>query len=162
MRKNSIFILLALLGLLFMACDKDDDSYMPDAKVTAAFNQQYKDAKQVEWEQKGKYQTVEFRLNETEMEAWYDNNGKWLMTESDILFTALPEAVKNTFATDEYASWQKEDVDKLERADREMAVYVIEVEQGAREMDLYYNEDGTFIKAVNGDNQPDHSPDGII
>lgn len=71
-----------------------------------------------------------------------------IQTESDIPFESLPEAVKTSFNASEYARWRKEDVDKVERADME-TIYVIEVEQGNQEMDLYYTEDGNLFKASN-------------
>ena len=78
------------------------------------------------------------------------------MTESDIPFESLPEAVKTSFNASEYAQWRKEDVDKVERADME-TIYVIEVEQGNQEMDLYYTEDGNLFKAV-----PDNDSDNYL
>ena len=78
------------------------------------------------------------------------------MTESDIPFESLPEAVKTSFNASEYARWRKEDVDKVERADME-TIYVIEVEQGNQEMDLYYTEDGNLFKAV-----PDNDSDNYL
>ena len=43
--------------------------------------------------------------------------------------------------------WSLDDVDMLVREGME-PVYVLEVEQGPREMDLYYNAEGILIKVV--------------
>ena len=55
------------------------------------------------------------------------------MTETEIRFDALPQAVREAFAASEYASWRVDDrVDVLYRAgDVEPEIYVIEVEQAA-------------------------------
>ena len=37
------------------------------------------------------------------------------MTETDIPYNALPQAVKMSFENSEYASWKRDDIDKLER-----------------------------------------------
>lgn len=60
------------------------------------------------------------------------------MTETDLPHASLPEAVKNAFKNSEYGQWSLDDVDMLVREGME-PVYVLEVEQGPREMDLYYN-----------------------
>ena len=69
------------------------------------------------------------------------------MTETDLLFEQLPEAVRNAFSTSEYADWRVEDAEELVRAGLE-PVYVLEVEKGQNEYELYYTEDGVLIRAV--------------
>lgn len=45
------------------------------------------------------------------------------MTETDLPYAALPEAVKNAFQNSEYGSWRPDDVDMIEREGME-PVYV--------------------------------------
>ena len=79
----------------------------------------------------------------SDLSAWFDNGGEWYMTQTDIPFTMLPEAVRTAFAATEYAAvpWSVDDVDMLEREGVE-TVYVIEVEKydngRETEIDLYY------------------------
>lgn len=54
---------------------------------------------------------------------------------------------KSAFESSEYAKWKIDDVDMLERLDME-TVYVIEVESGKQEFDLYYSAEGILIKSV--------------
>lgn len=54
---------------------------------------------------------------------------------------------KSAFESSEYAKWKIDDVDMLERLDME-TVYVIEVESGKQEFDLYYSAEGILIKNV--------------
>ena len=56
-------------------------------------------------------------------------------------------AVKMSFENSEYASWKRDDIDKLERTGVE-TVFVIEVEKQNQEVDLYYSADGTLIKSI--------------
>ena len=148
--KTVLFILGLIFSLPFVACSNDDDHYKPEEPVTRAFEQKYPGITPKEWERKGNYVVAEFYENGVEKEAWFDNTGNWYMTESDIRFSALPEAIKTAFAAGEYAQWHVDDVDMLERAGME-TVYVIEVEQGKQEVDLYYTENGTLVKTVVGD-----------
>lgn len=88
-----------------------------------------------------------------ELSAWFDNGGAWYMTETDIPFAALPEAVQTAFNGSEYAAapWQVDDVDKLEREGVE-TIYVVEVEKrengNKTEVDLYYAPDGVLVKKI--------------
>lgn len=73
------------------------------------------------------------------------------MTETDIPFALLPDAIKATFQQSEYARWIIDDVDMIEREKLE-TVYVIEVEgfDAGRETEvgLYYSTDGILIKKL--------------
>lgn len=145
-----MFILaLAIAGSTLAGCSKDDDdnNVKVGQDIETAFRGQYPDASRVEWEMKSGYYVADFRHNNTEAEAWYTPQAVWHMTETDVLFANLPQAVKDAFQTCEYAAWRVDDVDMLEYPDVETA-YVIEVEQGKAEYDLYFSPDGTLLKAV--------------
>ena len=94
------------------------------------------------------YSVVDFRWDGFEAEAWFGTDG-WVMTETDIPYQSLPEAVRTSFEASQYANWKIEDIDKVERLNTE-TVYVIEVESGETEYDLYYSSNGILIK-----DQPD-------
>ena len=149
MMKN-VFLLVALSLCLFVSCDNDDNDPVPgyvSAETKAAFDEKYPSAKDVEWETRNDYLVVDFKQDRIEKEAWFDNSGSWYMTETDIPFEQLPGAVKTAFQQSEYADWKVDDVDMIERRDVE-TVYVLEVEQGKREVDLYYAQDGILVKTV--------------
>lgn len=145
----------ALLGgsLAFGACndDHDESPVAPNAAVEKAFTQRYPDAGRPVWETEGSYAVAEFSLGGYKAEAWFDYAGQWVLTETDLPFTALPEAVRNGFAGGPYADWKVEDADKLERP-ATATVYLIEVEKGEAEKDLYYDENGTLFKEIDDSN----------
>lgn len=153
--KKSLYILGMLLVFVGMACNDDDDAaWMPDEAVVRTFNQMFPGAQRVEWKTAGNYIVADFYYENQDKDAWFNKSGKWYMTETDILFDALPEKIKTAFSNSEYRAWKVDDVDILERVEMER-VYVIEVEQGNVEKDLYYTEDGTLVKVieeVDGDN----------
>lgn len=69
-------------------------------------------------------------------------------------YSAIPQAVRTSFESSEYATWQKDnEVERIERAGTEKEViYIIEVESAQDiDMDLHYSADGILIKAVNDD-----------
>ena len=156
MRTKLSVLALAMCGLLaFTSCDDDDNNYLPDQTVTKAFDTKYPDAGKVEWETKSGYEVADFHISGNDAEAWFDNKVNWLMTKTEINFGLLPEAVRKDLRANEYADWKYTDFDKLERSNA-ATIYVIEAEQGEKEVDLYYAEDGTLIKVVN-DTDDDNS-----
>ena len=128
-------------------------------QAEAALKAKYPAATNVVWQTKQGYVVADFSLAEAraagaaELSAWFDNGGAWYMTETDIPFAALPEAVQTAFNGSEYAAapWQVDDVDKLEREGVE-TIYVVEVEKrengNKTEVDLYYAPDGVLVKKI--------------
>ena len=148
MKLKMYFLMLALgvCGAAMQSCDDDDDNLKVPEKLQSAFSQKYPEASP-KWKTRGNYYIADFQDQNYESEAWFTFDAVWLMTETDLPYAALPEAVKNAFQNSEYRSWRPDDVDMIERESME-PVYVLEVEQGSREMDLYYNAEGILIKAV--------------
>lgn len=160
MKTKLSVLALAICGLLaFTSCDDDDDNYVPEQTVTKAFDEKYPNAGRVEWENKTGYLVADFMLEGNDTEAWFDTTGKWLMTKTEIPFAQLPELVRKSLRDENsvYYGWRETDIDKLERADA-ATIYIIEVEQGENEVDLYYAEDGTLIKVVADNDNNDLFP----
>ena len=146
--KTKYFILAALLGSAFAltSCD-NDDSYQPANAVVSAFKAKYPNARRVEWESKAGYEKAECYIDSYECDVWFDRNGTWMMTETDIPYARLPQAVKTTHEAGQYATWRVDDVDKIERPDA-ANIYIIEVERGETDVELHYTVDGILTKEV--------------
>ncbi len=149
MKRICFFTGLIMSLFVFTGCDDNDDRTHPDSQeVENTFKAMYPDASRVDWERKGDYWIVDFWKNAKEMEAWFDLNGEWYQTETDLIYTDLPEAVKTAFQSGEYKDWRVDDVDLIERKDTEK-FYVLDVEKkGSPDYDLHYSIEGTLIKAV--------------
>lgn len=155
MKAKQLFFGLALMAGSLVGCNDDDNTYTPSQQVLNTFENMYPNATKIDWEQKLDYSVADFRENGREVEVWIDATGTWVMTETDLLYEDLPAAVKSGFEASEYASWKRDDVDKLERLNMDV-VYVIEVEQSGKDLDLYFDEEGTLLKTVEDD--PTHTP----
>lgn len=150
MNPKIIFMALASAGLMFTACNDDDNFDIGKEKeIEVKFNQKYPAAQRVSWEKDRSYFVADFWREDlkAEAEAWFDGSAVWHLTETDIRYDALPQAVKDAFKAGDYSDWRIDDVDMVERPDME-TVYVIEVEQGKNEYDLFFSTNGTLIKAV--------------
>lgn len=157
MKTKLSVLALAICGMLaFSSCDDDDNNYQPDTTVTKSFDTKYPNADRVKWENKNGYQVADFHEGKNDAEAWFDNNGNWLLTKTEIDYGQLPQLVRESLEKGEYGEWRRKDIDKVERFNT-ATVYVIEVEQGNQEIDLYYAEDGTLIKFVIDDDNDDNN-----
>lgn len=158
------FLAIACMAIGLCSCQSDnepgnDQNPGISARAKAAFGERYPQATDVEWTLRQGYAVAEFTMPVVRATvanrhtAWFDNQGGgWHMTESDLLFDALPEAVRTAFAASDYATWRIDDIDQVLREGAEV-VYVIEVEGNnaagvATEMDLYYSADGVLVKQV--------------
>lgn len=162
MRK--VIFALSVTALLFAAgCEKNPAGGELDVpqSVLSAFDEMYPGAEDVQWSSRQSYFVATFGdcLPVKGMSsscsgrnaAWFDFSGKWYMTEFNSSLGMLPQAVRDAFASSEYASWRVDDVDVLRRSGTAV-IYVIEVE-GQKdgvfmEVDLYYSEDGVLVKEV--------------
>ena len=168
MKLEKYFLLLALgvFAFALQSCDDDDnDGISVPAELSNALAKEHPNAQRIEWETKGAYYVADFHEDNFEKEAWFTKDGVWQMTETDLRYADLPAPVRSSYESSTYYNvWKVEDVDKLER--KEMAVvYIIEVEKGNQEMDLYYSEDGILVKEVadahNGGSPEDYLPSDI-
>ena len=163
--KLKMYLALLVMGMLSLQSCSDDDDDLPSSKVPeavrTAFDSSFSNTANLSWETKtvsqGQYYKAEFNNksdNGYKTEAWYKADGSWHMTETEMPYSAIPQAVRTSFESSEYATWQKDnEVERIERAGTEKEViYIIEVESAQDiDMDLHYSADGILIKAVNDD-----------
>ena len=149
MKLKMYFIMLALglFSFAMQSCDDDDEDAPVSEQLEKAFTNEFGNVAH-NWSTRGTNHVASFNQDNTEKEAWFDANGVWLMTETDIAYDALPAPVKQAFeALTQYEGWQRDDVDMLERKGMEK-VYVIEIEKGKEELDLYFDVNGNLLKEV--------------
>lgn len=151
MKKYLTFWTLLISGMLFFVSCSDDDNG-PDGSngkvpqsVLDAFQSQYGQTR-AEWTIKDGYAIAEFRGENGETTAWYTlDNARWGMTETEILYSDLPQAILTAISESAYAEWtQDNEVDVLDRNGSEK-LYVVEMKNGGVEVDLYYTESGVLV-----------------
>lgn len=156
--EKKVFILLLLAGLALTGCEKEANKHEAQINVFESFLiNKYPAVGGFEWSEKtvndNVYDLATFTYS-TESKATYNakawferGKGKWRMTEIDITFDELPDAVKQAFQASEYADWRIEEVEKLERDGLEIK-YEIEVKKEGSEADLYYAPDGILLDVI--------------
>lgn len=169
MKLRMYFALLAMGFIGLQSCDNDDDdlpgSKVPEA-VRTAFDDEFSNAANLKWETKnvsqGQYYKAEFynkNDNGYKTEVWYAPDGSWYMTETEMPYSAIPQAIKTAFESSEYKDWKRDnEVERIERAGATTEViYIIEVESAQDvDIDLIYSADGILIKAINDDGDDDN------
>ena len=160
MKNKMYFLFVALLSMsVLTGCDDDDNPVKVSDSLKNTFHGQFPNANKVEWEMKRGYYVADF-WDGVEKEAWYDANGKWVMTETDYgrNITLLPQAVQDAYQASAYNMWIVDDVDKYERAD--MTFYLIEVETaGKKDRNLFYAESGALLKDAEDKGNDEVYPD---
>ena len=148
------FLMLAMMmcmtALTFSACsddDSDDKSINVPEAVTQALKQKYPSATDVDWKQKSSYFVAVCWLDGKDSNIWFDANGNWWMTESEVYWNDVPGAVQTAFNNSEYANWVQDDYYFLLYPLQPMQ-YVIEVKQGNQKYQLFYSEDGGLMNTV--------------
>ena len=143
-------LFLALFGAVVLtSCDKEDDIRISDvpSAVMNSFDANFPNASRAEWEKKSGCIVADFWQDGMDMSAWYNPNGEWLMTESDlgVNLSVLPQAVQDAFKSSQYANWHVDDIDKYERPNN--VFYLIEIEtKGESDRDLFFAPDGLLLK----------------
>lgn len=154
MMKIQILAMMFIAALTFGACNDDNDKVSVPENISNALKNKYPLATNVEWEQKGNYLVADCRMNGKEVNVWFNSLAEWQLTETDFLWNDLPGVVQAAFNASEYARWERQDIDKLEYLSGNL-LYVIEVEQGKTEYQLFYTADGTLTETKNVTGQDD-------
>ena len=145
MKRIILTVILAVSAMTLFSCEKYEDG-KPVKSVREAVAEMDPDARDVEWDMELTGWKVSFETGTPpdvkESEAWYDRNGNWLRTETDLLASALPQVVKDALATSEYASAVLDagDVEFVETPDGNF--YQLEVILKGLEVKLKVSEDG--------------------
>lgn len=145
MKRFFMIFAVAVAAMALLSCEKYEDG-KPAKDVRSEFKKMYPDAKDVEWEGRGGYWIVSFETgtppNEVDREAWYDQKGEWVKTETDILANALPESVKDAIAGSEYASAVIDGDDVVYVETPSGNYYRLELKVGGLDVYIDVTEDG--------------------
>lgn len=149
--KKIFFLICALVT--FVSCNDDDPIPISQA-VIKSFHARFPEARNVTWQSSDGYLVADFYINDNgtaeECLAWFTPVGEWQMTQREIRYANLPEAVRASFESSDYATWIIDDVIKVERISSVEYVisadgFYLGVESDAY---LYYDEAGVLVRSV--------------
>lgn len=121
--------------------------------IQSAMKKIYPKVSNPDWSLKNNYFVADFTADGMNKNAWFDTNGNWIMTQTDLeTMDEVPGAVYNTFAFSQYASWPVNDVILAEFP---KCPSVIVVKVGEFNMDVYYylfySLQGNLLNTYNSD-----------
>lgn len=139
-----VFLQLLLLSISAFAGTPPDN-----AQVT--FRKMYPKANDIAWSQDDGYYCANFVMNGFTKNVWFDTQGQWTMTQTDLVsLDRLTPVVYNAFIFSSYASWVVEDVTMVEFP-KWQAIIVIKVGQDNVDVkyQLFYTPKGILLKTRN-------------
>jgi hypothetical protein len=117
----------------------------PPAAVLKAFNLKFPNATKVKWDKENAHEyEASFVMDNAKYAANYTDKGEWLETESPLTFKQLPAEVQKAFTT-AHKNMTAKLVSKIEQA-KGTIKYEVEVKQGLKTVEYFYNADGTETK----------------
>lgn len=127
---KKMMMLLAASAVLFaVACDKDDEVNpidQLDAATLEAVMNLYPAGNVVDVDTYQDFIEVEVMDGMTSRDVYFDKQGNWLRTETDVRPTELPSAVTNAIAASEHAALRIDDAEWVETPDGNY--YVVELD----------------------------------
>lgn len=136
--KNLISLILALGLTAGQATAQSSTEVEIPAKVKEAFQKQYPDATNVEWETEGSHYEAEFKENRSEVCVVYDAEGRFVEKEVEIKVSEVPKIIADQVAA--MGGKKISEASRITGADNRISY---EVEVG--EEDLIFAEDGLLI-----------------
>ena len=125
------------------------------AAVKQAFQTKFPKATAAKWEMEKKDYEVGFKLNGTEGSANFDATGKWLETETEIKYEALPQAVKATI-TNKFAGYKAGETNKVETPDKGV-LYEVGLSKGTEKIEIQFTKEGEVkSRKVEGKKEKDY------
>lgn len=99
---------VTLLAFAVTACQTHDDG-KPPLSVQKEFEKMFPDATDIRWESDGQSWEATFMAVKgsvkKEYKAWYNADGSWIRTETEVLISSIPKAIIAYLMTDpDYAS----------------------------------------------------------
>ena len=148
MKAKLLGMVMVISSLIFATSCQKDNAISVDSTVKASFGSMFPNATAVKWSKDDSYLLSTFEDDGKGKRAWFDRTGAWYLTETDILYTALPQEIKTAFEEGVYKDWYMDDIDVIERPGVDI-VYVLEVKNGlGEEYDLHYSTTGVLLKEV--------------
>jgi glyceraldehyde-3-phosphate dehydrogenase/erythrose-4-phosphate dehydrogenase len=126
-------------------------------EVVKAFTEKFANASSIKWDNESADEwEAEFKMNGKKMSAAFDNEGKWLETETEISAGELPSAVSETLSR-EYAGYKKTEISIVENP--ELKGYEIVLKKGESAVEVVVDNTGKILKSEKLNSESDEDKD---
>jgi hypothetical protein len=165
MKNLNLLVIAGVIGI-FTSCSKEKQSVdnqnasinnngIPE-NVLKTFNQNYPEAKNVEWEMEGNNYEAVYTENNLERSIVYNKEGVIILTESQINITDLSDNIKNYINENYPAS----EIEKAEKEDSNEGIFFeVEVKNDDEKVVLVFDSNGNFLKIEKDDEDKEDDMD---
>ena len=155
MKRIVAILAMAVAVTVAVSCEKYEDG-KPAKSVRTEFSRMYPEAWDVEWDRYGDGKwVVSFetgkRPDGTDHKAWYEADGTWIQTVTDVLLADVPQNIKNYLQESEYGQAQFEDNDaEYFETHAGDDFYRFDLVMGGRDIEVDVNTNGEVTPARYG------------
>ncbi|HIB36718.1 PepSY-like domain-containing protein [Mesonia sp.] len=115
------------------------------SNIKTQFNKEFKNARDIEWENDFDKFKVEFEVDRMDYEVWYSTDAKQVKLEKEISKLDLPTAVSKAIQ----AKFSEYHIDDCELQEVNNTVtYFVELEKWNYEIDVVYSAKGKLIRTT--------------
>lgn len=140
--KNLKITVLALCTTALLSAQDLSKDQIPE-NIQSTFQQNFTNAKDVDWEKSGNDYKVEFEIDNKDHDIWYYKNGMVIKFKKEISENEIPQEVVSTI-TDKYPDY-KIDSAEVEEQDNQK-IYKIEIDKGwNKERELVIDATGKIV-----------------
>jgi len=140
--KYTMLFFVLVLSSGYAQAQKLKESEVP-APVKGAFTKRFPTVKQPTWSKENATAfEAEFKINDLEQSANFDEAGQWLGTETEMKKADLPSAVQATLAK-EFAGYKIEEAEKAETSAG--IFYEVEVKKGKTTYEVQISPEGKVL-----------------
>lgn len=146
MKKVMMIAATVAAVLAIVSCEKFENR-RPQSHVTKSLTEFTPEAFNIEWEWEGRYWEVSYmtgtRPNITEHEAWYDKDGNWIRTKTELLLKNVPQQIKDYLSADPVygtSSLSDNEVDYIQTPTGDF--YRFDIRYNGREVEIDVTTDG--------------------
>ena len=88
---------------------------------------------------------VSFKSGDEYYDAFFDQKGKWLRTETAIVFDQLPNAIQDSLKNGEFATWQKGSIFEVKLPGNVSNYKIFVYSKDWNEMEINFDKNGKRI-----------------
>lgn len=120
------------------------DKLAPEIKT--AFQKKYPSTSEESWTIIDKTILISFKTGTEYYDAFFDEKGAWLRTETSILYDQLPQPVRDSLKSGEFSTWEKGSVLKVEYPGTAETYKVYVYSKDWNELEVRFDKSGKRIQ----------------
>ena len=115
-------------------------------EIKTGFQKKYPSTSEESWSRIDRTILISFKTGTEYYDAFFDEKGTWLSTETSILYDQLPQPVRDSLKSGEFSTWEKGSVLKVESPGSVENYKVFVYSKDWNEMEVRFDKTGKRIQ----------------